>query len=88
VKSRTGRPESALHQERNRGNQSAGRLRAVPNSRSASFMLLAPPERLRSSPQLGDGITIVPRAKAFGNTIQVFAEAVPCSLPVIDSHES
>jgi hypothetical protein len=43
--------------------------------------------RLRSAPELGDGVTIVPRAEAFGDTIQDFEEAVPCSLPVIDSHK-
>jgi len=46
------------------------------------------PRRLRSLPESGDGVTIVPRAEAFAGAIQDLAQPVPGSLPIIDPDDS
>jgi hypothetical protein len=51
-------------------------------------MLVALFDRLRSLPESGDGVTIVPRAEAFAGAIQDLAQPIPGSLRIIDPDES
>src|SRR5260221_2543184 len=44
--------------------------------------------KLRSLPELSDGVTIVPRAAAFRRAVQDLAQPLPGTVPIIDPHES
>jgi len=42
----------------------------------------------RSLLEPGDGVTIVPRAEAFGGTVRDLAQPIPCTAIIIDPSES
>ena len=54
----------------------------------AGVMLVALFDRLRSLPEPGDGVTIVPGAETFGGAVQDFAQPIPGTVPAIDPHKS
>src|SRR5216684_7246911 len=61
----------------------ADAFRTVANI-TGDLMLVAPFDRLRSLPQPVDGVTIVPRAEAFGGAVQDLAQHIPGTVPIID----
>jgi hypothetical protein len=65
----------------------ADAFRTVANI-TVDLMLVALFDRLRSLPESGDGVTIVPRAEAFAGAIQDLAQPIPGSLRIIDPDES
>jgi Na+/H+-dicarboxylate symporter len=65
----------------------ADAFRTVANI-TGDLMLVALFDRLRSLPESGDGVTIVPRAEAFAGAIQDLAQPIPGSLRIIDPDES
>jgi len=64
----------------------ADAFRTVANIRGFNAVALF--DRLRSLPESGDGVTIVPRAEAFAGAIQDLAQPIPGSLRIIDPDES
>ena len=60
-------------------------MRCSENQRSAQFVALF--DRLRCLPEPGEGVTIVPRAEAFGGAVQDVAQPIPGTVPIIDPHE-
>ena len=55
---------------------------------TGDLVLVALFDRLRSLPEPGGGVTIVPRAEAFGGAVQDFTQPLPGTVPIIDPHES
>jgi len=60
----------------------ADAFRTVANIRGFNAVALF--DRLRSLPESGDGVTIVPRAEAFAGAIQDLAQPIPGSLRIIE----
>ncbi len=65
----------------------ADAFRTVANI-TGDLMLVALFDRLRSLPEPVDGVTIVPRAEAFGGAVQDLAQHIPGTVPIIDPYES
>ncbi len=65
----------------------ADAFRTVANI-TGDLMLVALFHRLRSLPEPVDGVTIVPRAEAFGGAVQDLAQHIPGTVPIIDPYES
>jgi hypothetical protein len=65
----------------------ADAFRTVANI-TGDLMLVALFDCLRSLPEPGDGVTMVPRAEAFGGAVQDLAQPIPGTVPIIDPHES
>jgi hypothetical protein len=69
-------------------NNSRSVLRVSKSAKDHHLYRGAPFARLRSLPEPGDGVTIVPRAEAFGGAVQDLAQPIPGTVPIIDPHES
>jgi hypothetical protein len=84
---RPGRDGSSWREAGVRRSGEVGKVSLL-DSCSAAFNVRCAIRRLRSLAEPGDGVTVISRVDAFGGAIQDLAKAIPCSLPIIDSHES